>query len=104
MNQDFRTKFIDFDARRDPKTDFFCVACQKDMDRSKPSRAVHMVDGGYFALHPADEAAYQAEAKTLAGGQHPGEMGCWPIGECCAKRLGREWTHPKALWPQRSAA
>lgn len=51
-----RTKFIEFDARRDPKTDFFCVACQKDMDRAKPVRAVHMVDGGYHALHPADEA------------------------------------------------
>ena len=90
-----RTKFIDFDARHDPKTDFFCCACQKDMDPSKPCFAVHMVDGGYYALHPADEAKYTSDG---------GEMGCWPIGNDCAKKLGLEWCHSKAAWPRKGAA
>jgi hypothetical protein len=91
MTQDLRTKFIDFDARRDPKTDFFCCACQKDMDRSKACYAVHLVDGGPFALHPDDEVKYIPDG---------GELGCHPIGNDCAKKLGLEWCHPKAIWPQ----
>ena len=82
-----RTKFIDFDARRDPKTDFFCCACQKDMDPKKPCRAVHLVDGGMYALHPKDEEKYAPDG---------GDLGCHPIGSDCAKKLGLEWTFPPA--------
>ena len=45
-----------------------------------------MIDGGYYALHPAGEAKYVPD----------GEMGCWPIGNDCAKKLGLEWCHAKA--------
>lgn len=85
-----RTKFIDGDYRRDPKTDFFCCACQKDMDRAKPCYSVHLIDGGAFALHRDDESKYVPDG---------GELGCHPIGTDCAKRLGLEWCHPKAVWP-----
>jgi hypothetical protein len=98
MTKDLRTKFINGDYRRDPKTDFFCCACQKDMDPTKPCYSVHLVDGGPFALHPDDEAAYQAHSVMCKGGQDPGELGCFPIGTDCAKRLGLEWCHPKAVW------
>lgn len=91
---DLRTTFLDYDARRNPKTDFFCVACQKDMDQLKPVRAVHLIAGGYTVLHPDDELQYEPDG---------GDMGCWPIGECCAKKLGLEWTHAKSLWPRRVA-
>jgi hypothetical protein len=89
---ELRTKPIDYDARRDPRTDFYCIVCQKDMDRSKPCRSVHLIEGGPIVLHPDDESKYVSDG---------GEMGCCPIGEDCAKKLGREWTHPKALWPKR---
>jgi hypothetical protein len=52
-----------------------------------------MINGGYYALHAADEAKYVPDG---------GEMGCWPIGDDCATKLGLEWTHEKALWPQRA--
>lgn len=88
-----RTKQIDYGARRDPQTDFYCVACQKDMDRTRPARAVHLIcNFPLIALHPADELVYVPDGS---------DMGCFPIGECCAKKLGREWTFPKSLWPQR---
>jgi hypothetical protein len=80
----YRTKFIDYDARPRPKTDFSCIACQRDLDPKRNVRRVHCVDGGAFALHPDEEAAYVADS---------GEMGWFPIGADCAKRLGLEWTH-----------
>ncbi len=94
----FRTQCIDGDYRKNPKTQFYCCACQKDMDPAKPCFAVHLVEGGPYVLHPGDEAAYQADA--LANGQQPGELGCFPIGNDCAKKLGIEWCHPKAIWPE----
>lgn len=85
----YRTKFISYAARREPKSDFYCVACQKDMDPQKPCRAVHMIDGGYYALHPSEEPNYVPDG---------GDMGCWPIGNDCAKKLGIEWTFAPALF------
>lgn len=83
-----RTKFVDYDARRDPKTNHFCVACQKDLKPGVPYREVHLVNGGPFALHPEDEPKYESDS---------GEMGMWPIGNDCARKLGLEWTHaPRA--------
>jgi len=60
------------------QTDFFCVACQKDMDPAKPCRAVHVVQNfPMLALHPADEAAYVSDGRRY---------GLLPIGECCGQR------------------
>ena len=86
----FRTKFIDPDNRPEPKTDRFCGRCHRDLKPGQPYRVIHLVDGGPYALHPGDEASYQAVTGTL--GQHPGELGCFPVGMDCARKIGLEWT------------
>lgn len=86
ISEEHRTKDIDFDARRDPKTNHYCVACQKDLKQGQKHRTVHMIKGGYTALHPEDEHKYKPDS---------GDMGHWPIGMDCAKKLGLEWTHEK---------
>jgi hypothetical protein len=82
----YRTKFTNYDARRDPKTDHFCCVCQKDLKPGAPFRMVHLVDGGGFVLHPEDEALY---SRT---GERRGDVGGHPIGPDCARKLGLEWT------------
>lgn len=74
-----RTKFIDFDARRLPKTDHWCVCCQRDLKVGTEYRAVKLLnDEEPFAIHPDDH------------GPLPRKL--WPIGMDCARRLGMEWT------------
>jgi hypothetical protein len=76
-----RTKCIDPDYRKDPKTDHFCCRCQKDIRGAH--RFVHLVNGGPFALHPEDESKYIADS---------GDLGSFPIGPDCARKIGVEWT------------
>lgn len=86
-----RTKFIDYDANYNrAKTNFQCVACQHDLNPRR-ARWVHLVNGGPFALHPEDEAAYVDDG---------GNLGWFPIGPDCSKKLGVEWTHEKPLETQ----
>lgn len=77
-----RTKFIDPDFRREPKTQLWCCRCQKDIRGAY--RVVHLVNGGAFALHPGDEGKYAADS---------GDLGAHPIGPDCARKIGIEWTH-----------
>lgn len=79
-----RTKSLDFDARPNPKTDFYCVKCQRDIKPGARHRMVHLIEGGYMILHPADEALYQPAAADL---------GLHPVGMDCARKIGLEWTH-----------
>lgn len=89
-----RIAFIDYDARRRPRTDRFCVACQRDLKAGVRVRTVHVVadENGStpFALHPEDEAAWAAQ-NTDTERDH----GIWLIGNDCAKILGLEWTKPE---------
>lgn len=85
----YRTTFIDYDARRDPKTDRFCVRCQRDIRPDSPARVVHLVDGGTNALHPEDEALYAKD------GNHKGDQGAWLLGTDCAQQVGLEWSRPE---------
>lgn len=80
----YRTKFLDYDARPSPKTEFFCVRCQRDIKPGAPHRLVHLVDGGYMILHPEDESKYRDDR---------GDLGLHPIGMDCARKIGLEWTH-----------
>ena len=52
-----RKEFIDYDARRKPRTKRFCVKCQKDLDPSKPARRVY-VTRDMEAVHPDDLGRY----------------------------------------------
>ena len=85
----YRTTFIDYDARREPKTDRFCVRCQKDIRPDSPARVVHLVDGSTNALRPEDEAKYKQE------GNQAGDQGAWLLGMDCAKQIGLEWSQPE---------
>jgi hypothetical protein len=77
----FTAKFLDYDARRQPKTSFSCVKCQKDLKPGEKYRVVQMPHGEPFVVHPRDA--------------HLVPDGVWHfIGHDCAKRLGLEWTHP----------
>jgi hypothetical protein len=86
----YRTMFTDPDNRRNPKTSHYCARCHKDLKPGQPFRVIHMVDGGPFALHPEDEALY-TNATT--------DMGCFPVGMDCARRIGLEFTHDNSGFP-----
>jgi hypothetical protein len=82
-----RTKFLDYDARRTPKTDFSCVLCQRDLKPGdRKVRWVHVVDDT-CVLHPADEVLYTPDAH---------DRGTFPIGPECVKKIGAEWTRSSA--------
>jgi hypothetical protein len=75
-----RLKFLDYDARCQPKTEFFCIACQRDLDPTEPQRAIR-ITSEMMVVHPDDEPPIGAEA--------------WqPIGNDCAKKLGLGWSVP----------
>lgn len=86
----YRTKELDYDARRQSKTDRACVRCQRDIKPSSPARGVHLVDGGNFILHPDDEEKYQ-QANPRG---HGGDLGAWLLGMDCARQIGLEWSTP----------
>lgn len=79
-----QTKYLDQNNRRQPKSDFYCIACSKDLEPGQPYRHVHLVNGGPFVLHPDCEASYVPDG---------GDMGSFPIGGDCALKLGLEWSH-----------
>lgn len=82
----YRTTKIDCDAGPRPKTDRYCVKCQRDIKPDSPARVIHLIDdGGLFALHPADEALYVA-------GNRRGDLGATLLGMDCAKTIGLEWS------------
>lgn len=86
-----RTKFIDFDARRDPKTNRYCVCCQKDLKEGQPHRVV-FVGEAMHAIHPDDIEQYLA----LPIGQRSSiQIGAELMGMACAKKLGIEFTSPE---------
>ena len=90
MSTKYRTTFIDYDSRREPKTDRFCVRCQKDIKPDSPARVVHLVDGNVVALHPDDETLFAQQ------GEKSGDGGTWLLGMDCAKSVGFEWSRPEA--------
>lgn len=83
--KNYRTVFLDFDARPNPKTDFYCIRCQKDMKPGAAHRMVRLVDGGFMVLHPEDDSMFPADGD---------DYGLHRIGMDCAKTLGLEWTRP----------
>lgn len=83
----YRTKDIDGDYRRDPETATYCARCQKDLRPGQARRLVHLVEGGGFVLHPQDEAAF------AAAGDRSGDLGLFPVGMDCARKIGMDWTH-----------
>lgn len=73
---------VDPDFRRDPKTDVFCWRCQKDLKPGQPRKWVHIINGGIDLLHPDDEDQYDRIANAAS------DLGCFPVGMDCARRIG----------------
>jgi hypothetical protein len=84
-NEDLRTTFLDFDARRDPKTDVWCARCQKDLKPDQKRYKIHLVNGGPYILHPGDEDKYVPDR---------GDYGWFLLGADCAAKIGLEWVWP----------
>lgn len=80
---DLRTKFIDYDARRNPKSNYYCIACQRDIKPGERHRRVLTVNGEPFAVHPEDHS----RVPTASADWHF-------IGISCARKLGLEWSLP----------
>lgn len=81
-----RTKFIDYDARRNPKTTRYCVCCQKDIKPGSKFRLVY-VGEGMEAIHPEDVQTYLSSPVKSSI-----DIGPFELGMTCAKKLGLEWT------------
>src|SRR3546814_14203203 len=85
-----RIKFIDFDARRDPKTKRWCIMCQRDLKPGTKTRSVRVVDigGGPYSVHPDDETQFDAEGATIVAAN-----GYRDLGQCLRSeesRVGKE--------------
>lgn len=76
-----RTIQLDGDYRREPKTEVWCVRCQKDLRPGVERRVVAMVSGESVVIHPDDVAGASGVVEFL-------------IGPCCARQLGLEWSRP----------
>lgn len=87
----FKTKYLDPDYRKTPKTDFFCCACQRDLNPSRPCRQVYLVGNGLDVLHPSEWATYDPATDSTGHDLR----GKYPIGNDCARKLGLEWTRPR---------
>ncbi|MEH3108933.1 MAG: hypothetical protein PGN22_02380 [Agrobacterium cavarae] len=79
-----RSKYIDPDFRRDPKSKLFCVRCQKDIKDGQSHLFVCYEFDTMSAVHPDDwEKAMEA---------HPAAFAILPIGKDCAKKIGIQYT------------
>lgn len=77
-----RITFLDYDARKDPKTDRFCIKCQKDIKPGRRVRRVWLKGGGEsWVVHPDDRHLIPPE-----------DLDEWLLGMDCAKILGMEWS------------
>lgn len=90
-----RMKFIEYDARPEPKTSRYCVMCQRDLKPGKPHRFVY-VAATYQAVHP-DDLEKRSPLQSDDGWQR--------IGLDCAEKLGLEWTidEPLVEWDAEQA-
>lgn len=112
-----RLREIDFDARRDPQTNRYCVHCQRDLSPNgyvRFGRVLMVGRGPILTLHPDDVHEWQDGMMRIEmkdGFQKNGieDLGWLPFGVTCARRHGVEWTidenpakeKPKLLRPGR---
>lgn len=70
-------RFLDYDARRSPKTDRYCAKCQRDIESGVRARLVFLDVSSMMVTHPRAAAGYEP---------------LFLIGEKCAREIGFEWT------------
>ena len=69
---------LDYDARPNPKTDRFCVKCQKDIHSDSKARKIRIYDG-IRIIHPEDSGLFLTWETFL-------------VGMDCARQIGLEWS------------
>jgi hypothetical protein len=79
-----RTKNVDPDFRRDPKTERYCVVCQRDIAPERPAHEVMWLWDESAVVHPDDWHLIPAE--DIGGSVHMGL-----VGPRCRRKLGAEW-------------
>jgi len=62
-----------------------CAVCGRTIRNEARAVWVHIVDGGGVILHRDDEAAYASDG---------GDLGLYPVGPECAKRIPKEYRQP----------
>lgn len=85
-NDGYRSRQLDPDFRRDPKTDCFCALCQKDI-KGDPDYYAHFAYGCVEAIHPDDRDI--ANAIIPAGDNY----GILPVGTDCARKIGLDFVY-----------
>ena len=85
-----RTKWMDPDFRREPKTARYCVICQRDLAPERECREVRFEVDVMEAIHPEDWKAAEVEINARRTCSNPFQRGL--VGMDCARRLGLEWT------------
>ena len=89
----YRTKWMSPDFRRDPRTNRYCVVCQRDLKEGQPHRIVMFELDTYDAVHSEDWEAAQQDILGRRTANDPVCIGL--VGMDCAKRIGLEFTkHP----------
>jgi hypothetical protein len=95
VTEAIRTKWMDPDFRRDPKTDRYCILCQRDLTPGQPHRIVRWELDRWEAIHPDDMERARVEIPARrAPHLHDRAIEEGPIGMDCARRLGLEWSVP----------
>lgn len=73
---------MDPDYRREPKTEFFCALCQRDIKNKNTACGIHVVEGGNSICHPGDSHLYEGDS---------GDCGIYYVGPECAKKVNKEY-------------
>ncbi|MBW7932457.1 MAG: hypothetical protein H3C62_02350 [Gemmatimonadaceae bacterium] len=73
--------FLDYDARRTPRTARYCARCQRDLAPGEVVRVAHLDVASMHLIHPEDV--------------RPEEGILVLLGEDCARRIGWEYTRPE---------
>jgi hypothetical protein len=90
MTAPIRTKWMDQDFRRWPKTDRYCTMCHRDLAPGRACREVRWELDKYEAIHPDDWE--RASVEIPASRQAYGAVQRGLIGMDCARKLGLEWS------------
>lgn len=90
----FRSKWMDPDFRRDPKTACFCHVCQRDLKAGQAHRRILYELDRFEAVHADDwdAARVDIEARRPSPPAPLSRVVEGLVGMECAKRLGLEWS------------
>ncbi len=94
MSEEARLEWIDFDGRKHPQTDQFCIRCQKDIRHPDNASRVFVLvlwDNGANALDPVQVSAFQRGELTTPKLDPHATHGWHLIGTECVRHLGKRW-------------